>query len=83
MLGRMPPAGGFFRRRRMNAANNPVLSYIQSSIAELRKVTWPTRREVVSHTALVLAVTAAVALVFAGFDALLNLGLAGLLQLVP
>ncbi len=66
----------------MNAAHNPVLSYVQSSIVELRKVTWPSRREVTTHTVLVLAVTAGVAAVFAGVDALLNLGLTALLDVV-
>lgn len=67
----------------MNLAQNPVASYFTSSVAELRKVTWPTRREAVMHTALVVGVTAGVAAVFAAVDGLLNLGLSALLSLTP
>lgn len=66
----------------MNVAANPVVSYLHSSVAELRKVTWPTRREAVTHAALVIGITAAVAAIFAGVDALLSFGLSALLNLV-
>ncbi len=67
----------------MNLAQNPVGAYVTSSIAELRKVTWPSRKEVVTHTLIVVGATVGVAAVFAGTDTLLNLGLSALLALIP
>lgn len=66
----------------MNLAQNPVGAYVTSSISELRKVTWPSRTDVITHTAIVVGATAGVAAIFAGVDALLNLGLGALLSLV-
>lgn len=39
---------------------NFIQRYITETIGELRKVTWPTRREATNLTAIVLAVTLAV-----------------------
>lgn len=66
----------------MNLAQNPVGAYVTSSIAELRKVTWPSRKEVMTHTLIVVGVTTGVAAIFAGVDSLLNLGLGALLSLI-
>lgn len=44
---------------------NPVVRYIRETRGELRKVTWPTRQESQRLTAIVLGVTAAMA-VFLG-----------------
>ena len=66
----------------MNLAQNPVGAYITSSIAELRKVTWPSRKDVMTHTLIVVGATAGVAAIFAGVDSLLNLGLGALLSLI-
>ncbi len=41
---------------------NFIQRYISETIGELRKVTWPTRREATNLTAIVLAVTLAVGL---------------------
>lgn len=66
----------------MTLTDNPVTLYIQTSIAELRKVTWPTRRETAMHALLVVGITLGVAAVFTGVDALLSKGLEALLTLV-
>ncbi len=44
---------------------NPIVRYIRETRGELRKVTWPTRQESQRLTAIVLGVTAAMA-VFLG-----------------
>ena len=40
---------------------NAIVRYIKETRAELRKVTWPSREEAVNLTAIVVAVTAAMA----------------------
>jgi preprotein translocase subunit SecE len=45
-----------------------IRRYIEESIAELRKVTWPTREQVRNLTVLVFVVSAAVGVYIAFFD---------------
>jgi preprotein translocase subunit SecE len=40
---------------------NAIVRYIKETRAELRKVTWPTRQEAINLTAIVVAVTTAMA----------------------
>jgi preprotein translocase subunit SecE len=47
-----------------------IRRYIEESVAELRKVTWPTREQVRNLTVLVFVVSAAVGVYIAFFDAL-------------
>lgn len=54
--------------------NNPVsglIEYLKSSRAELMKVTWPSRRDTIRYSVLVIAVS----ILTAGFFAALDLGL--------
>ncbi len=77
MLPVIPRRGFILEKTRMN----PVIAYLQSSIGELRKVTWPTRKEATTHALLVIGITVGVAVVFAAADAALTAGLAALLAL--
>ena len=52
------------RRRR----GNPISRYLRETIAELRKVTWPTRPDALRLTALVLVVVVISSLVLGGLD---------------
>jgi len=45
-----------------------IRRYVEESIAELRKVTWPTREQVRNLTVLVFVVSAAVGVYIAFFD---------------
>lgn len=54
---------------------NKLVSYIKESKEELKKVTWPTRRETVKHTLIVIGVCAVVAAFLGLADYLLNIGL--------
>lgn len=45
---------------------NKVVSFLEETKAELKKVTWPTRQEIIGSTAVVLFSTAVLA-VFIGF----------------
>lgn len=50
---------------------NPItiaIDYVKSSIAELKKVTWPTRDQTIRYSALVISVSVAVAAFFASLD---------------
>lgn len=63
---------------------NPVKSaatYLRESKEELEKVTWPTRKETVRYSVLVIAVSIVVGAFFAGLDWALNLGLGKLIGL--
>ncbi|CUI00558.1 preprotein translocase subunit SecE [Leisingera aquaemixtae] len=60
------------------ATINPV-QFIQQVRAEVSKVVWPTRREVLLTTVMVFIMAALTALFFALVDLLIRYGLQGLL----
>ena len=41
---------------------NKITTYVQESIAEMKKVTWPTKKETYNYTLLVIGISIAVAL---------------------
>lgn len=47
---------------------NKLFSFLEETKTELKKVTWPTRTEVVGSTAVVLVATALLALLIGCFD---------------
>lgn len=49
--------------------------YLKESVAELRKVSWPTRQEAMRSTGIVIAFTASVAVFLGVVDYLFTLGL--------
>ena len=56
-------------------ANPNPLRFIQQTRAEIAKVVWPTRREVLVTTGMVLVLAIIFALFFMGVDALIRTGL--------
>lgn len=52
-----------------------LTAYLKESVAELRKVTWPTRQETMRSTGVVIAFTAGIALFLGLVDFVFNLGL--------
>lgn len=54
---------------------NAVINYFISAKEELKKVTWPTRDEVVQKTILVVIISLIVALYLGFLDYFLNIGL--------
>lgn len=44
------------------------IKYIKATMVELRQVAWPTRKQAVMYTALVIAISAVVALYVGAFD---------------
>jgi preprotein translocase subunit SecE len=62
-------------------ANNPVVRYFREAREELRKVTWPQRREVIIYSALVVAFSIITAAYFGLLDWVFTLGLEELVKL--
>ncbi|BFD25041.1 MAG: preprotein translocase subunit SecE [Candidatus Parcubacteria bacterium] len=54
---------------------NKIINYIKASIEELKKVSWPTKKETYRYTVLVVVVSLAVAAYLGGLDYLFTLGL--------
>ncbi len=57
-----------------------LINYIKASIAEMKKVTWPTRQETYNYTLLVVGVSVAVALFLGALDYIFNLGFQALIN---
>jgi preprotein translocase subunit SecE len=64
-------------------SGNRVTRYFREVRGEVRKVTWPTRRETTRLTGLVLLVTAVMTVILASFDWLFGRILAWSLDVVP
>ena len=56
----------------MNIANR-LINYIEASQLELKKVIWPSKKEVTNHTALVIGISLALAAFLGAVDYLLTL----------
>jgi len=54
---------------------NFITDYLKASLEELKKVVWPSKRETVQHTLIVVGLSLALALFLGAVDYLLNLGL--------
>jgi preprotein translocase subunit SecE len=60
----------------MSLANNKLVNYILSSKEELKKVTWPTKRETMKYTFIVIGMSVAVGLFLGALDYGFTRGLA-------
>jgi len=45
-----------------------LIKYIKDSIIEMKKVTWPSRKEALNYTVLIVIITIAVAIFLGGLD---------------
>ena len=59
----------------MSLKENKVIRYFYEAKEELEKVTWPTRRQIVVSTLLVIGVSVGTAALLGGLDYGLNLAL--------
>ena len=50
-----------------------VTDYLRGSYQELKKVVWPTRKEVIQHTALVIGISVGIAIFLGAVDFLLTI----------
>jgi preprotein translocase subunit SecE len=60
--------------------NNPLTNYIRNSRDELKKVSWPTREQVIRDTIIVIAISLAIGAFFASADKLFEFGFQQLLM---
>ena len=58
-----------------------IAAYINDSISELRQVRWPTRRQAIRLSIIVIGFTAVVSVAFGLIDYVLSLGVKALLEL--
>jgi preprotein translocase subunit SecE len=49
-----------------------LINYLKGVIAEVKKVTWPTKKETYNYTLLVIGVSLAVAVFLGGLDYIFN-----------
>jgi preprotein translocase subunit SecE len=54
---------------------NKLGNYIKSSIAEMKKVTWPTKKETREYTLLVIGISLAIAMLLGILDFFFTMGL--------
>lgn len=51
-----------------------LITYIRESIIELKKVTWPTKKETTNYTIIIIAISLSVAAFMGIIDYFLNIG---------
>lgn len=56
-----------------------LVTYVKESIAELKKVSWPTKKQTITYTIIVLVMSIGMAILFSVLDQLFNLGLKNLI----
>ena len=57
-------------KKKKKKKTNKIVKWFRDMRAELKKVTWPSKKQVVNNTLVVLVVVVIVAIVLWGFDAL-------------
>ncbi len=63
---------------------NPIkwlITYVRESKEEMKKVTWPSKKETVTYSVIVIILSIILAAFFGGLDWLLNIGLEQLIAL--
>lgn len=55
-------------------------NYFKEAIAEMKKVVWPTRKQTITYSAIVIALSVGTAIFFMALDQLFNIGLEALLR---
>ena len=58
---------------------NKAITYLKEAKAELKKVTWPTKKETTKHTMLVIGVSLALAAFLGALDYFLSIGFESLI----
>ncbi|MEI7620067.1 MAG: preprotein translocase subunit SecE [Candidatus Falkowbacteria bacterium] len=54
---------------------NKLSNYIKDSVAEMKKVTWPTKKETYNYTLMVVGISLATAIFLGALDYFFNWGL--------
>ena len=61
---------------------NKLTTYIKESIEEMKKVTWPTKKETYHYTLLIIGISLAMALFLGLLDQIFSLGIKAILYKV-
>lgn len=69
----------FFNRKLKHMSK--LTQFISETRTEMKRVSWPTRKQTLNYTIVVIAISLVVALLLGAFDALFKEGLAKLLAL--
>lgn len=77
----MPP-GHFLIKRNMANIAHAFVNYLKESKAELQKVAWPTKSEIVRYSILVVISVAVVAVFFGALDFGLSKGVEKLIEAI-
>ncbi len=56
-----------------------MIQYFKDSYAEMKKVTWPTKKQTINYSTLVIALSVGMAVFFSVLDYVFNLGLTKLI----
>ena len=74
---------GFFKDQKSEKSMGlirKIIDYFKTSKEEIKKVTWPTREQLIRDTIIVLVVSGILTLFLGGLDYLLNIGLQELIK---
>lgn len=64
----------------MNTKENAIIKYFQEAKEEIQKVVWPSKKQVINNTWLVIGISLSVAVFIGIVDYLLNLGISTLVK---
>lgn len=64
----------------MSFQDNKLISYLKGARDELKKVIWPSKKETIKHTLMVIGVSLAVAIFLGAIDFIFSQGLDRLLR---
>lgn len=56
-----------------------IIQYFKDSYAEMKKVTWPTKKQTINYSTLVIVMSVGMAVFFSALDFVFNLGLTKLI----
>lgn len=63
--------------------NSSVVKYFREAYSELKKVTWPSRKDTIMYSSIVLILSLVMAVVIGGLDLGLSKGLEYLISVIP
>lgn len=81
-MGKITPEGrkGFFR---LNRLMRGLTTYIKLSVAEMQKVVWPTRKQALQLSILIVIVSLILGVILAGLDTVWRTALKSLILRIP
>jgi preprotein translocase subunit SecE len=59
---------------------NKLTTYLHESIAEMKKVVWPTKKQTTTYTLIVIGLSLGIAFILGALDYIFNIGLTQLIK---